>query len=220
MKDIADIIYNLIVSIGIIVGGLWTYLIFVKQRVSACKVVLDLVINERDLKNDLKLVHITLKISNIGNAILKSDYAEIRLRQVFPVPKELENTFQPEKDPVPEGKTQIDWPLLAGREWNWKKGDFEIEPGEKDEIHADFVIDSFVETIELYCYIRNSKKEGLGWPLTEIYELKQETCKMSNGNTDDSRQKSDGQQKQTEQQNQKQQRQQQQQQQQQDRKKD
>jgi hypothetical protein len=175
-KDVVEIISKIVTSLGILLGGLWTYRLFVKQRLGAPKIQLSLNVDRVQIEESLTLFHVSLKIKNVGNVILKSDYAEIRLRQVSPIPEELKIDFKPGFDPVKENEKEIAWPQIAGREWNWNKGGFEIEPGEEDSLHTDFVINSDIKIIEFYCYINNLKKKrnGLGWPLTEIYNCNQE----------------------------------------------
>lgn len=103
--------------------------------------------------------------------LLSSDYGELRMRQVVPLPPELQETVQTGCDPVPEDKAEIEWPMIASREWHWSKHDFEVEPSEADSIHADFIIQSDIKVVEFYCFISNSKKKRkrLGWPLTTLH---------------------------------------------------
>jgi hypothetical protein len=172
-KDISDIIQKLVTSIGIIVGGRWTYFLFVRQRLGLPKLKMDLLVNEVLLPESTKLVHVELKILNVGSVLLAPRFAELRLRQVVPIPDDLLPLIKKGYDPIEKGKTQIEWPLIAGREWKWERKEFEIEPGEGDSMHADFVIPDKVKTCEFYCYIANSDKkgQGIGWPLTSIYNF-------------------------------------------------
>jgi len=81
-----------------------------------------------------------------------------------------------------DNKTEIEWPMLYGREWKWEKGGFEIEPGESDSLHADYIIPDYVEVIEFYCYISNARKKRakLGWTLTQIQKFYPEGKTMAN----------------------------------------
>ena len=114
-----------------------------------------------------------MRVLNSSRILLAPKYAELRLRQVVPVPKELTARLDPGIDPVEAGRTELTWPMIAGREWNWDKGGFEVEPGEADALEADFVISSNVATIQLYAFLRNPKKEGkeLGWTTTALYSF-------------------------------------------------
>lgn len=169
-KDFFDILSKVITSLGIIIGGIWTYRLFIKQRLGLPKVEINLGIDEVKLHNELKLIHAHLKLVNTGTVMLTSDRAELRLKQVYPIPDGLKPSFKKGFDPVLRGNTEIEWPMLAGRQWEWEKGEFEIEPGESDSLNADFVINADVEVAEFYFFIANAnkKKQGIGWSLTRI----------------------------------------------------
>ena len=173
LKDMAQIVQAVGVFLGIIVGGLWTYLLFVRKRLTYPHVNLELSVYDTILTGNRRLVHVIISIKNTGNVLLRSDYSELRMRQVIPLPTELQETVQTDCDPVPEGKAEIEWPMIAGREWCWSKNDFEIEPGESDSLHADFIINRDVQVVEFYCFISNYKKKhkALGWSLTKLHNF-------------------------------------------------
>ena len=118
-KDVSAIIQALLTSAGIIIGGIWTYLLFVRQRLHFPKVKIALSLTDAILPDGNRLVHTELKIDNVGSVILCSDYAELRLQQVVPVPKEINTIIVDGKDPVQEGNSEIVWPMLFNREWKW-----------------------------------------------------------------------------------------------------
>lgn len=172
-KDLSGIIQSLLTSAGIIIAGVWTYLLFIRQRLHFPKVKINLSVTDTILPNENRLVHAEIKIENVGSVILCSDYAELRLRQVVPVPKEINTIIEDGKDPVQLGNSEIVWPMLFNREWKWESKCFEIEPGEPDSLHADYIIPEDIKVIEFYCFIANAKKKrhGLGWAVTQLHEL-------------------------------------------------
>ena len=171
-------IQALLISIGIVVGGIWTYFIFVRERLSFPKVNIDLNIEDENIDHppDKRIIHVEIQLKNIGRVILKSDYSELRLRKVVPIPEEISSIVEKGDDPVAEGRTEIEWPLIAKqREWQWKDKDFEIEPGETDFFHADYIINSDIKVVEFYFYLANAKKrkkkQDIGWTLTKIHKF-------------------------------------------------
>lgn len=180
-KDFSEIIQALLTSAGIIIGGIWTYLLFIRQRLHFPKVNIGLSVTDAILPNDNRLVHAEIKIENVGSVILCSDYAELRLRQVMPVPKEINTIIENGNDPVQEGNSEIVWPMLFNREWKWESKFFEIEPGEPDSLHADYIIPEYIKVIEFYFFMANAKKkrQGLGWTLTQLHEFYLKEGKMA-----------------------------------------
>jgi len=170
-KDLFSIAQSVITGAGIIMAGIWTYLVFVRQRLGLPKVDIDLSIDDIILPEGGRLIHAEIKLKNTGSVVVKSDYGELRLRQVVPIPDEFKGDIEGGYDPVGEGNTEVEWPMIAGREWKWSKNDLEIEPGECDSLHADYIIPVTTKTVQLYCYISNAKKKrrGLGWTCTKLY---------------------------------------------------
>jgi len=173
LKDLTSVIQAALTSVAIVVGAIWTYFLFVRERLLFPKIIIELIVRDIVLPVGSRIVHVEIKLSNIGHVIFKSRYAELRLRKVVPIHDEIKEDVEKGLDPVSKDRTEIEWPLVAGREWNWDKKEFEIEPSEADSLHADYIIDSNIEVAEFYYYIENPKKrlQGIGWTLTKIHEF-------------------------------------------------
>jgi len=132
-----------------------------------------------------RLVHVELKIENRSDVILTSTWAELRLRQVLPLPEDLRGCVQANQDPVPVDRTEVEWPLITGRKWKFDKATFEVEPGESDSLHADFMLKEDIAVAQFYFFLSNAAKShsGLGWALTKMHKFdrREEEDKMSNG---------------------------------------
>lgn len=175
LSDLFGLIQACAVSLGIAVGGVWTYRLFVRNRLAYPRAHLGLAIVHVPIrKGEARLIHVTLSISNTGDVLLKSNGAELRLRQVVPIPDVISRCAEGSCDPVPAGQTEIEWPVLAARQWSWATDGFEIEPGESDCLHADFMIPGDISVVELYCFVSNYRKRRsqLGWTSTELHSLK------------------------------------------------
>lgn len=192
-KNIAQASQGLFTSLAIIIGGIWTYFIFIKNRSNYPIINLNLLYVQFDIPDGKCLIHASVEIKNNGLVLLESQGAELRLRQVKPLPDSISESIKQDIDPVPEGDKEVEWPLISERRWKWEKktskiepGEsdtlhadlvsdehFEIEPGESDTLHADFVLDKHVEVIEFYFYLKNNAKseKQLGWALTKMSEL-------------------------------------------------
>jgi hypothetical protein len=68
-----------------------------------------------------RLLHFEIQIQNTSDVILKSNHAELRLRQVVPLPAHLAGCVQKDTDPVYEGKTEVEWPSISNRTWRFEK---------------------------------------------------------------------------------------------------
>ena len=178
-KDAASTIQSVLTMGAIVLGGVWTYMLFVRQRLSFPRINLDMAAETVTLSDTGRMVRVSVFLKSAGSVVVRSACAQLRLRQVAPVHhsiRHVADAIGKGYDPVPAGKARIEWPMLVGREWNWSQKQFEIEPGEKDSLHADFFIDKDVSTIELYFFMRNSRKrrKGLGWTITRLSTLQEE----------------------------------------------
>jgi len=175
-KDLAQAVQAAFTSLGILAGGIWTYRLFVRQRLGFPRAVLEIMSDVVNLPGGNTMLHATVRISNQGSVLLRSEEAELRLRKIVPLPEEVAAAVDHGYDPVPEGEAEVEWPMLAGRKWSWSSGDFEVEPGEVEFLHADFFFPDEVTAIEYYFFLRNSTKRPrkLGWPLIVIEQFKRE----------------------------------------------
>jgi hypothetical protein len=67
-------------------------------------------------------------------------------------------------------ESDIRWPTLGLKE---SMNACEIEPGEADEFHFDFVVSSEVEVVEICTYFKNEAKRvrNIGWRHTSLVRL-------------------------------------------------
>ena len=174
IKEIAEILVAVATVIAFIVGGMWSYKLFVKKRLKYPRANITHKILHKPIPSGKVLLHVTTVISNTGDVLLSLISGTTRIQQMLPLSQEVLNGISEGKDPVCEQETEIEWPLLMDRDSDWKEREFEIEPGEEDQIVYDFIIDANVQTVVVYSYLKNVSKgsRDIGWSLTTVYDLK------------------------------------------------
>ncbi|MCK4225153.1 MAG: hypothetical protein KAX39_08220, partial [candidate division Zixibacteria bacterium] len=174
VKDIGEALQPIAIVIALILGGAWSYMLFIKNRQKFPRANITHKISHKPISNNKVLLNVAAEISNTGDVLLSLLAGTTRVQQVLPLLPEMLNTINEGKDPVSEETTEIEWPLIKEKEKNWKKREFEIEPGEKDQIMYDFIIDYDIETVVVYSHFKNVKKgsRNIGWELTTVYDLK------------------------------------------------
>jgi hypothetical protein len=170
-QSILSLVQSALTSLAIVVGGVWGYFLFWRRRQSYPRATLDFHWTTALLPGGKRLLHVGLQILNQSDVLLPLRYAELRVRQVVPIPNDLGTLLKKDLDPIPEGSTELPWPAIVGREWRQKPGAFELEPGESDSLHADFVVEDSVQVVELYAFVENPRKQrsGLGWTKTVLH---------------------------------------------------
>lgn len=164
--------------LALIIGAIWTYKLFIQNRQKYPRANLHQEITHFKLPDNKFLIHVSLIIENIGNVLIQVQSIEVRLLQVFPFPPE--NLAQVKKcsDATDKNQSEIDWPQLDCKQIEIGKTSYEIEPGEIDVYHFDFIVKEPVNVVEIYSHVVNikKKKKDIGWTCTILHELFPISC--------------------------------------------
>jgi hypothetical protein len=173
VASLSEIVLAVAQTFAIIVGGIWTWLLFVKKRLQYPRAKVEHYITNRLITEDKALVQVTVMVSNTGDVLLTLISAETWVQKVMPLSDKLLVSIGNGEDPVKQGKTEIEWPLIEDRQEQWERGNCQIEPGENEKFFYDYIVDRKVETIRVYSYFKNTtqRKREIGWSLATIYEL-------------------------------------------------
>ncbi len=173
LKDIVEIVQGIITAIGIVVGGVWAYLLFVRKRQKYPRADITHEITHYLITDDKVLLHVTVTVKNVGDVLLQLVSGVMRIQQILPLLPEITKAVHEGRDPVGKEMTEVAWPEIVSRNTLGKPEEIEIEPGENDFIYYDFIIGTDIQTIEVYSYFKNAKKRKreLGWGRTTIYHL-------------------------------------------------
>jgi hypothetical protein len=173
LKDFMSIIQAIATTIAILLGGLWSYFLFVKKRQKFPHATISHQIHYKPISNGKALLNVKTVINNSGDVLLSLESGEVRVQQILPLPADIASMIGEGQDPVPENKTEVDWPLIGVRSFTWEKGTCEIEPGENDHFVTDYVVDADIQLVTVYSYFKNTKKykRDIGWGVTTLYEI-------------------------------------------------
>jgi hypothetical protein len=155
--------------VAIVVGAIWTYRRFIKQREDFPRATLEQITTHRELSSEHTYLRVAVKIDNVSAVLLQTDKVRTYVYQVRPVTNELAELLA-EGRLVLEGEREASWPCVARFEG---PAPGKIEPGEGDEFGFDFVIPTDVTTVFIYSYIKNVTAAGpeFGWTVTSLYDL-------------------------------------------------
>jgi hypothetical protein len=174
VKDIADIANSLATIIALIIGGIWSYILFVRKRQKFSSADLTHQIKHMHIGNGKILLHVSISVINKGSTLLTLASGVTKIKQLLPLPIELQNRLVEGNNLVEEGNSEVIWPNLQIRRINWEE-ELEIEPGESDQLIFDFVLDEKIQIIQVYTHLMNElKRKGerpLGWGLTTTYDI-------------------------------------------------
>jgi hypothetical protein len=182
VKLVSDVVSNVVTIAAVAIGGVWTYLTFIRERTRWPKANLELVMSHRELTPERTLLHVKVKVHNAGRGLMKLDELQVHVRHVFPLSEETSRELE-DGALIDEHSGKARW---RSRKQDrhaclWGPGqpeprsvEPEVEPGENDEYPNDFIVPSSLKTVFVYVYLKNVARRGreqLGWTVTSYYDL-------------------------------------------------
>ncbi len=172
-KELSEVVKNYATCVAYIIGGFWVYLAFIRKREKYPRVeVSHRIINKR-VNGDKILLKVVVDIKNKGATVVCLEKRLVRVQKMIPWPKERLEKIDTSDTRTNQESAEVEWPLLGEVDLSGKGHQHEIEPGERDEFHADFLIDSEIKSVIIYSYLKNLKKyrREIGWNKTTVYNI-------------------------------------------------
>jgi hypothetical protein len=172
VKTVSDVVSNVVTIGAVLVGAVWAYWAFLRERTRWPKATLELVLYHRELSAEQTLLHAKVKIHNAGRGLMELTRVRAVVDQVLPLASEVGELEDGYLDPT-EKEGETNWKPFAEGERVLQAEEAETEPGENDEFGFDFAVPSSFETVHVYVYVENFMKRGkkLGWCVTNYYDL-------------------------------------------------
>ncbi|MEA2361856.1 MAG: hypothetical protein QOD71_1001 [Thermoleophilaceae bacterium] len=196
-KTVSDIASNVVTAVAVAVGASWAYWRFVRERTRWPRAELELVVTHREMTVEHTLLNATVKIKNVGAGLMKLSGIRAYVYRILPLDEETERRLtNPAFFSMENGG---DWPCIGSFHPQWgerrqpevetsqnsqrelqkperePRKEPEIEPQEHEEFGWDFIVPSSTETVFVYVYVTNVKKQRanreLGWQVTAFYDL-------------------------------------------------
>jgi hypothetical protein len=162
-------------TLAIVIGGFWGYRLFVARRQHYPRAELSQAISHKRLENGQVLLVVNLVTKNVGDILLTIQQGDAWVQQIDPCPGEIASKLQAGENVLDEDGHQVLWPSLEDRRLRWKRGELEIEPGESDQVELDFLLPTYVRTVRVYSYLRNTRKRrwkrDIGWRISATYDI-------------------------------------------------
>lgn len=176
VKAYSDALQPPITVLAIVIGGIWTYRLFVQHRQKFPRANISQRVTSWSLSPKDRLLHVAVSVENVGQTLIELAWGFVRVQQVLPLDEAVGSHLACGDDPVQEGECEVLWPQLCERRCDWANAPREVEPGESDEYHFDFVIPESTQVVEVYTHFQNVTKRNraLGWNSTALYTCAQD----------------------------------------------
>lgn len=160
---------NVATAGALILGGVWAYLRFFRQRTEKPRVKLSYIAAHRPL-DDESLVRVSVLAENCGSVLIDVPEMRCEIRQVAPLVQDTLEKLKARE--LIDERHEADLHCIRCYEEKWKEGEVEIEPGETETFDFDFVVSNDIKTILIYAHLPNvERKDDGGWQVAGFYDL-------------------------------------------------
>lgn len=170
----SDIAANVATAIALLVGGLWAYMRFVRERSRWPQADVELAFTQHRLNKEFVLVNVAVQIRNSGHGLMQLARLRLDLYRVTPLDKEMPKKIRA-GDQYEKTGAEAMWPEIKQLERTWQGQKAELEPGESDDFGFDFFVDPSTEVVLAYAFVENVKKRrgrrSLGWFATAFHDM-------------------------------------------------
>jgi len=169
IKDFIEIAKHIAEGVALFIGAVWTYMLFVRQRQKYPRANLSHSIKQSRLSDGRILLQIDVMLANAGQVLLNVIYGILRIQFVSPSSGVINGD---NCGPFPSEGREFPW-LSREKEYEFGKGECEVEPGEINQFHYDVLLPKGTTTIKVYSYYKNAAKyrREIGWNLTTVHDL-------------------------------------------------
>jgi hypothetical protein len=176
LRNLAQALQAIATVIGLMLAGLWTYLLFVQKRQRHARADVTHDVLATSIGNGKTWLHVTVSVKNVGEVLIRLAAGYVRIDQILPLPPEVENAMKNGDALRAPNDSEIGWPTVESCQCDWTNEAREIEPSEKDRFHFDFVVSDALMVAEVYSHFQNvqDRNRSIGWNYTTVYDR---TCK-------------------------------------------
>lgn len=175
IKDIAATVQSIFTVGAIIVGGIWTYFGFIQHRLDSPRLQITQRISHVRISDKQNLLVVDETLNNPGQVLLDLRKRGVRVVQIVPVPSGVTERIAARQELMDSDKNKKGdvWPIVGEREEGSDENDkLEIEPGETDQLHYEFVLPADVKTVNVVSYVYNPQEPDLAWRAENMYDFR------------------------------------------------
>jgi hypothetical protein len=178
LNQLAGALQSVATVVALLVGGIWTFRIFIKNRLNRPCANVTHVVTTKLLSGHGMLVHVGVQVKNDSAVLMRLATGEIRLVPVLPLDDATASALASAAELVRDrsSEPEVQWPSVRSYKIDWSDCPREIEPHESDTFHFDFVTKSDLVFFEVYSYLQNvtKSKRDIGWSTTTLHEAEEQ----------------------------------------------
>lgn len=172
--------------LALFAAGAWTYWLILHQRQWFPSANLSLKLTDYTAPDGSGLLLTEASIENTGKTLIRIDRVDSLVQRVLPTSKNFFGRMAIDHSPETSQFSEIQWYRIWHRVRRLKEAALiEIEPGEKETLRFDALIQPVVRTVKVTVHVTNCKKRvtrpwydrrprrtEIGWRAVEYYDMK------------------------------------------------
>ena len=181
-KPWAESAQALVTIVAFIVGGIWTYRLFVIQREVHAHAIVGVSLARVALTDKVNLVQVLVKIDNTGHELMSLKSATVWVQQVLPLEgcpgsgECVTDELNAALNATARAHDRFAWPIIQRRDASWMPP-HRIEPGESDLSDFEFALPAAAQVVRIYGYIPNDSEsrrpaDETGWHVAKLVDLR------------------------------------------------
>jgi hypothetical protein len=192
LKVRVEILKSVIEGVAIIIAGIWTYEVYIKNRYDYPYPKIQQHIKFYKLGNHFNYLSVFITITNEGKTKLDLSNGVIYVRKVLPLSPAIKKMIEESNlNDIREGQNsqvektltddienklfidhgqRVGWKTLGRR--SWKEKFHKFEPGQTREIQFDFLFNDEVDVVELISYFKPKKADH--WEYSTLHTINKE----------------------------------------------
>ena len=147
-KEIVEIAAKIVQTGAILVGGWWTWHLFVRHRQGYARATVTHAVTSHPLDAAHQLLHVVVGIENVGNIEIPILRVDTTVQQVLPLSVDLAEALASGASLVKA--SEVAWPVIGEDDQCLANEDWILEPSEKEHLYLDFVISHEVSLVQLH----------------------------------------------------------------------
>ncbi len=171
-EQISNGIESIATVLALGIGGYWTYINFIRTRSGKQRAKTKHLAEHWEIE-DKYVLRIALHIENLSRVLIPIEEGYVEIMQIFPVSEQLSRQFAAGEDLKPvENLGTYQWNKPSIKKIAFEPQAYEIEPGESDTFHFEFIVEKKCQVIQIKSHIQDMiDKRNIGWNHLSTYRF-------------------------------------------------
>lgn len=160
-KLYVEVIQAALTSVAIVVGGIWTYQQFIRERPNKGHLVISQSAQDFVVSAGQIFVQVRIELENVGSSRVLIYDGVTRLQQILPLSEKISRAIEGSDADLTRRFTErqtLPWPIICSGHLSSMQRS--LEPGEKLYLTQDFLVPNTVRLLRAYSYFTGDAQDS------------------------------------------------------------